>query len=295
VVIEKRINFAKITVRDHIHMGNKNSILLVDPQFDPNTSPDCTLLLKVTPDSLSYAIIDTNTKQLKAIYDHQECLNIEQALQIGLESDAYLNLKFKEIKAAVHTLNQISLPNDLFDVAALGTFTKFFSSESSSTLYIQDIKKFDLKTVFVLPDEIEEVLNRLSTKCKRYDHTAAVLKMADHVFTDTFIIDFTVGSMNITFIKENKLMFNNYFEIDSSEEFNYYLLLIINQLNVQQDDLEVVLSGIIHEKDRNYAVLNKYFSKITLNNPIRSNTEYSLLEDMPAHYYTSLLALDLCE
>jgi hypothetical protein len=295
VVIEKRINFAKITVRDNIHMINKNSILLLDPDFDPGTAADCTLLLKITTDSFSYAIIDKKMRRLKAIYDRQECLDTEQVLSTSVISDHYLMLPFKEVKASVFTLNSIALPNELFDVDSLKTFTKFFNKEQSDQLYVQNSRAFDLRSIFNLPVGIEKTFDSSFKNCKRYDHTAATLTMGDLILEDAVIIDFTVGSFHITYIKNRKLQFQNCFEIENSEEFNYYLLLLINQLNIDKLKTDAILSGIIHEDDRNYAVLTKYFPTVTLHDPIDANIDFSLLEDMPAHYYTSLLALDLCE
>ena len=97
-------------------MSNKNSILLMDPQFDPSTASDCTLLLKISPDSFCYAIIDQNTKHLKALYDHQECGDTALALKKSMKSDAYLSLPFKEIKASVYTLNTMALKNEMLEV-----------------------------------------------------------------------------------------------------------------------------------------------------------------------------------
>jgi hypothetical protein len=276
-------------------MINKNSILLLDPDFDPGTAADCTLLLKITTDSFSYAIIDKKTRRLKAVYDRQECLDTEQVLKKSVVSDHYLMLPFEEIKAAVFTLNSIALPNDLFELASLATFTKFFNKEQSEQLYVQDSGAFNLKSIFNLPVGIEKTFDDSFKNCKRYDHTAATLTMGDFLMEDAVIIDFTVGSFHITYIKERKLQFQNCFEIENSEEFNYYLLLLINQLNIDKTVTSAILSGIIHEDDKNYGVLKKYFPEVTFNVPIDNHIDYTLLEDMPAHYYTSLLALDLCE
>ena len=276
-------------------MSNKNSILLMDPEFDPGTAADCTLLLKITPDSFSYAIVNNTTKQLQAVYDHQECLDAGQVLATSVKTDANLSLPFAEIKASVYTLNSIALPDDLFDTAAIQTYTKFFSTVQSAQLYIQPSSAFSFKSVFNLPEAIEVTLNDYLAGCKRYDHTASVMNMAENTSSNTLIIDFTVGSLNAVLIKDQKFHFQHCFEFENKEEFNYYLLLMIEQLTIDKSSTQVVLSGIIHEDDANYHILNKYFSSLSFSNAVSDLTDYSLLEDMPAHYYTSLLALDLCE
>jgi hypothetical protein len=276
-------------------MSNKNSILLMDPEFDPGTAADCTLLLKITPDSFSYAIVNKTTKQLQAVYDHQECLDAGQVLATSVKTDANLTLPFAQVKASVYTLNTIALPDELFDTAVIQTYTKFFTAVQSAPLYIQPSSAFNFKSFFNLPEAIEGTLNNYLAGCKRYDHTALVINMAGNTSTNTLLIDFTVGSINAVLIKDQKFNFQHCFEFENKEEFNYYLLLMIEQLAIDKSATEVILSGIIHEDDANYYILNKYFSSITFNTAVSNLTDYSLLEDMPAHYYTSLLALDLCE
>jgi len=56
----------------------------------------------------------------------------------------------------------------------------------------------------------------------------------------------------------------------------------------------VLISGIIHEEDGYYICLQKYFSDIRFNLPPAGDIDHTILDDMPAHYYSSLLALDLC-
>ena len=105
----------------------KNSILLLDPEFDPNMAPHCNLLLKITNDSFSYAIINQNSKSLKAVFDEQACSNITQTLKTKIKNDPYLNYPYKEVKIAVSTENCITVPNKLFNSKHLNAYINFFS------------------------------------------------------------------------------------------------------------------------------------------------------------------------
>lgn len=276
-------------------MDNKNSILLVDPEFDLNTAADCDLLLKITPDSFSYAIIDKSNRQLKAVYDEQECENVPATLAHRLKNDIYLTLAFKDIKAAVYTLNTISIPNELFDPEQLNQYAKFFTEEQSDNLYTRPFSTFGFTSIFTLRKFTEQTLAASLSNCKLYAQNAPVLALAARPDKTVLLLDFTAASFNALYTEGGRLIFQNFYQVDNAEEFNYYLLLIINQLKINTPATEVQLSGIIHTGDDRYQCIEKYFGTIIFNLPPAREIDHKILDDMPAHYYSSLLALDLCE
>ncbi|HKG07724.1 MAG TPA: DUF3822 family protein [Pedobacter sp.] len=275
-------------------MNSKNSILLVDPEFDPNTAADCSLLIKITADSLSYAIVDKSCNQLKAVYDQQECRNAGRELANRLKNDSYLNLPFKEIKASVFTENSIAVPDELFDPQDLNKYARYFVEAQSSNLYLQPVGRFGFTTIFNISTAIEESLDTLNS-CKRYDHSAALLSVGRERETTSLNLDFTVGSVNVSYINNEQLIFQKYYQIENSEEFNYYLLLIISQLKINLAKTTLYLSGIIHQNDSNHQCITKYFNTVHFAPAVENNMDSRILDDMPAHYYSSLLALDQCE
>ncbi|WP_316841352.1 DUF3822 family protein [Pedobacter gandavensis] len=276
-------------------MSHKNSILLVDPEFDPSTAPDCNLLLKITADSFSYAIIDKTNNQLKAVYDQQESKDIPHDLAIKLKNDSYLNLAFKDIKVAVYSENSISIPTELFDANNLDQYAKFFTEEQSDNLYVRPFANYGFTSIFTLQRFMDETLADALLSCKLFDQVAPMLAMVQDKASKTLVLDFTAASFTAVLTTGDNLIFRNCYEIENAEEFNYYLLLLINQIQIDTEETEVLLSGIVHEDDAYYQCLEKYFQKITFNTPLSDQVDHKILEDMPAHYYSSLLALDICE
>jgi hypothetical protein len=287
VVIEKRVNFAKMN-------NSKNSILLVDPEFDPSTAPDCKLLLKITADSYSYAVIDKHSRQLKAVFDQQECEDAAIELAAALKRDSYLGLPFQEIKVSVYTPNTLSVPQGLFKAQEVNSYASFFTEELSDILYARPFARFGFTSVFNLTSFIEETLDTHLAAAARYAHQAPVLALAEGLNETALLLDFTVGSFEVLLLEEGKLIFQNTYQMDNAEEFNYYLLLLIQELKLDSTTLKVLISGIINVEDANYTCLKKYFTHTHFNLPPATDIDQAILDDMPAHYYSSLLALDLC-
>jgi len=274
--------------------NSKNSILLVDPEFDPNTAADCNLLLKITADSFSYAVIDKNSRQLKAVFDQQECDDTAAELASALKKDSYLQLPFREIKVSVYTPNTIAVPNGLFNGSELDSYANFFAEATSTNVYTSPFAQFGFTSVFKLEQFIEETLNTSLASAARYEHNAPLLALGATAEGNALLLDFTAGSFNALLLKNHKVIFQNSFQIDTPDEFNYYLLLLIQELKLDPACSTVLLSGIIHQEDGYYNCLSKYFDAIRFNLPPAGDIDHAILDDMPAHYYSSLLALDLC-
>ena len=267
---------------------SNNSLLLVDPNFRTEATVNCNLLLRITNDSFSYAIIDKNSDQIRVIFDKQGCENVEQNLKSAFETDPYLSQKYQTIKAAVHTSNFIFIPNEWFDANNLAVYSKYLGSDGK--VYTKHHDELGFNTLFSLNKKVE---GKLPENTVVYPQSSPLLAISSHLSGDALLIDFTASSFNVLFVKDKIINFQNHYESDTAEEFNYFLLLIIEQLNLTES-IPVYLQGIINEDDDYYNTLLKYFNNLYFFLPAGKQTS-ELLADMPKHYFSGLLALDLCE
>ena len=120
-------------------MDNKNSILLIDPAFEPSTANNCSLLVKIGSKSFSYAIINSETNRVNAVYDEQECENVTSKFAERLKSDLYLSLPYQEVKIAINTPNAITVPDELFSEENLGANAQYFPANHSNNKLWPDL------------------------------------------------------------------------------------------------------------------------------------------------------------
>lgn len=276
-------------------MNSKNSIILVDPDFDVNSASNCDLLIKVTADNFSYAIIDGSENRLVVLYDHQECTDVVGTLTAQIDNEQYFSIPFRTVKASVYTRNAIAIPNDFFDADNLDTYAKFFSVRQADRLHLQRLEGRDFTSIFNLTSSLEELLENRFASGKIFDHTAPLLTLPSKVPGKNLTLDFTVGSFNAMLTDGQELIFQNCYETEDAEEFNYYLLLMIHQLELDTAATTVALSGIIHDGDKKFEAIKQYFPKVEFNVHQADKLDVAILEDMPDQYYSSLLALESCE
>jgi hypothetical protein len=274
-------------------MSNRNSILLLDPSFDATTAGACSLLVKVSLDSFSYAIVNQDTKQVSVVFDEQECEDGIKKFEQSLKTDPYLSLPYTATKVAIYTENRIDVPNGLYDEETLASHSQFFPAADSGVLYVSPQAQYELTTIFSLPKSIDEQLSAAFVNVKRFDKSAGLRALAKKLDATSLIFDFTVGAVEILYLKEKQLVFQQSYEVAVVDELNYYLLLIVTQLEIDPAATTVELTGIIHEGDEKYNCINKYFK--TIHFMIADVAlDQQVLADLPLHYYSSLLALDQC-
>jgi hypothetical protein len=264
-----------------------NSLLLIDPNFTEEASINHNLLLKVTNDSISYAVVNKNTEKVSLIFDQQATESVAKNLKKAFKEDKYLSLNYNAVKIAVHTDKFIFIPDEWLH-NDLSVYAKYLNTEQE--IESNNNKNLGLNTLFALKSDIKEIL---PSHANVFAQSEPLFALTKNLSDQALLLDFTATSFNALYLKDNKVNFQNHYQIDNEEEFNYYLLLIIEQLSLNEN-IPVYIQGIIHEDDEYYNCILKYFNQIFFFLPIQK-TENPLLADMPMHYFSGLLALNLCE
>ena len=272
---------------------NKNSILLIDPAFDPQLSEQLSLLVKINADTFSYAIIDDKQKRIYAVYDEQECEDGYQKFNERLKLDVYLKLHYEQVKVAAHTQNLICVPNQIFADSDIAAQSAYFTDADSDVIYAQPVANSTFTTVFSIPKAAEQTINEHWPNNKKLPLNAGLVNLTNYLAHDTLIIDFSVKSFEIIYFKAHQVVFQQSYQFDSVEEFTYFLLLVVNQLNIDTQHTAVKTCGIIHLNDEKWNCLKQYFNQVDFLT-LKMDLTTDILEDMPTHYYTSLLALYTC-
>jgi len=272
---------------------NKNSILLIDPNFEPANSSNLNLLIKIGVDTFSYSIADEEKELIHAVYDEQECEDGVEKFKERLKTDAYLKLPYQSVKAAIYTPNLVFVPKALFDEQQIKLYTQFFVDTDLQNIYVQSSEQKEFVCIFGISGATDKLLTTNWENVTLLPYDAGLLENAPATDDSNVIIDFTVGSFQLLYLKGKQLNFAQNYQFDGIDELTYYLLLIISQLGIHTKQTSLKVCGIIHKGDDQWNLLAQHFNRIdflVVPTPFDTN----ILDDMPAHYYTSLLALQQC-
>ncbi|RZL18282.1 MAG: DUF3822 family protein, partial [Pedobacter sp.] len=181
---------------------SNNSLLLIDPNFKIAESINCHLLLKITNDSFSYAVVNKERGQVNVIFDKQHSGDIEQDLKVAFETDAHLTQKYGAIKAAVYTSNFIFVPHEWFDADNQSVYSKFLGSEGK--FYTQHHTELGFNTLFSISEKVED---KLPKGTQFYPQSSPLFALFGNLSGDALLIDFTASTFNVLFVKDKKINF----------------------------------------------------------------------------------------
>lgn len=207
---------------------------------------------------------------------------------------------FKKVKLAISDKLYTLVPKALFQEEALETYITFNHSleekEAYSLLY-ENVEPYQATLVYAIPKNLKEKLDKHFTSASWHSHIAPFLEMAAfEKKTETqVILNIQHLGFDCLFLKEGKLQFLNSFECKNVDDFIYFLLYIMEQLQLDRESSQVHLQGNFEEKSTLFEMLYKYIRNLHLVS--RNDTiQYALvLNEVPQQYYKNLFSLHLCE
>jgi len=99
----------------------------------------------------------------------------------------------------------------------------------------------------------------------------------------------------IMYQMKGKLHFFNSFPYHSVEDFLYYLLFVLEQLQIDRDQIETTLHGEFEKQSKLYEMLYRYIRHLKLGERPKQLKFSNVLSELPGQYYHLLFNQFLCE
>lgn len=158
----------------------------------------------------------------------------------------------------------------------------------------ENLPALNLYNIYRMPASLHSSISRKFLSGKFWHLYTVILKKVSSHQQGAMFIDFTTDEFSIVVVKENKLLLCQTFAYTAPEDVLYYLLKCCQQLNLSQQEVQLLLSGLIEKDSALYRELYKYFIHLkfeTLAHEIKLTTALTI---HPEHYYSSISKLAAC-
>ncbi|MEJ7780086.1 MAG: DUF3822 family protein [Daejeonella sp.] len=277
---------------------------LSDDEVQSQLAAKCDLLVHVGMETFQYAVIDAVRDRVKVLaeFDISELNSTNDrinAIESLPEATKLFKYSFNKIKVSFDTFNYTFIPSALFLDKDESEYGKFVKPEENSQLLINYIRSADIKNISAMDFELNAAVNRIFHNPRIFNQATSFVEGIKKIVNGdpgpSLFIDVQRIHIQIGMVKNAELIFYNIFDCISADEFNYYLLNVIEQLNIDTTQIQLCLSGIISEGDETYRRIQKYFNHIAFTDTRRVVKYAEKLEQVIPHTYFSLISLDLCE
>ncbi|MXV50616.1 DUF3822 family protein [Pedobacter sp. HMF7647] len=229
-----------------------------EPGFQSQQSSKCDLLISVTDSVFSYLVVDMLHDQAK-IYGSIGFKNLTD-LESAIDETAILRFYYRKVKISIQTNLFAFIPQEVFDEGDAGRYAGFVGGGVTLT---NAIKTASIKTVASFDTQLKEFLTKrfpsalILTQAEPF--VEAALKFYSSESRQLFI-GIAGEKFELLLTEGKKVIFYNLLPKHDADEFNYYILTIIKQLQINPKEVSVILSG---EYDAEVIErLEKYFNEI---------------------------------
>nr|WP_299339240.1 DUF3822 family protein [Allomuricauda sp.] len=247
-----------MTEKEIKEIGNKNNKLSI--QIGLNGLSFCAL------DSISNDILAYEKIRFKSLSTPYLLL---KEVKEALNKNNIKNTSFGEI-VVIHKNPLFSLvPKTLFDENELPNYLKFNTKiMANDHIVFDELKNHDIINVYVPFTNVNNYFFDLFGEFE-FKHSGTVLISTllsqNKASSDTVCYGYVdEKEMEIVVVSEKKLLFYNYFEYSTPEDFLYYLLFVLEQLNLDTTKVQLKLFGNIEEGDSRYELAYRYVKNISV-------------------------------
>ena len=268
---------------------------LIDSDFRSSDSEHSDLLIRITSSRFSYAIIDQSKGQIKVLFEASFGGGPDNLDEVFLKN--YLpDFEFNEIKVALETAQLTFIPAALFSEEDRGRYASFLKSDPAK-LAVSDIAGLQIKSLSSFSEHVTDLLGKRFSKYKLFNLSNPFIEASIRACDESrisLVLNFNTHSFEALVLSGSNLSFYNAFHCKSIDDFNYFLLTIIRQLDLNIGSTSVLLAGQISPQDEKFKRIDKYFEDISfVATPLIPTSDH--FQSVPKHHFFSLTGLNLCE
>lgn len=212
----------------------------------------------------------------------------------------WLRSNFEQVILMYEPSGSTLIPGPLFDPVDMDDLAKFnFNIPENSTILSDVLVNTDAHLLYSVPESIEKMVNKLFPNHILVSHASVLIDTLMMLNKNLpagkrLFVNVRNGHLDLVIIEGKNLIFYNSFPYHSKQDFIYYIIFVIEQLNLNPEEIDLKFSGKIDKKSTLFDMAWRYIRNIDFQE-LPANFRYSyLFNDIPPHYYFTLLNSGVC-
>jgi hypothetical protein len=280
-------------------------ICFIDKSFDHEQSNLYHLSIQISLDGFSFSILDIPKGKYTVLKSINFFLKRPRLLYMSirelLDKDEYLNLKYKSVEILYSSENFTLVPQAFFQNGYADKLIGFnHEIEKGYCIDKTLLPKAEAFCIFAIPENLKEFLNLKFPKATIRHNLFPLIERAlkeNKNFPDRkqVHINFFRTYFELIVLSGTKLLLCNQFNYSCENDVIYYVLYVFDQLKLPPDSTELVLHGNFPQAAPLYQLFKKYIRKTVFAKPTSLFNYSYTFNQLPEHYFTTLLDLYKCE
>ncbi len=275
---------------------------LFDETLDINSTENYMLSVQVSPDGLSFCILDAIRNKYilirSFVAEDNKYFNTDKIVEL-LSKDDFLTRRYKKVSLVIPSRKFTLVPAPLYDPGKKDEYFRFnHTLEEGNIVMVNKVTDPDAFIVYSVSKSLIENLNNFYPGIYSYhhiklllDHTSSCRKSVSgnyihiHVERDFF---------NLIVFNANLLEFCNSFSYRNISDMLYYVLNVFKKLDIKQEET-IYLSGLTEKYDDISSTFSLYIRQIKFAEPYGNFTFSYVFNDTELHRFLNLFSVVNCE
>ncbi len=282
-----------------------HDICFIDKSFDPEQTNLYHLSIQISLDGFSFAILDIPKGKYTVLKSANFFLKRPRLLFMKVRElmtdDEHLNLKYKSIEIVYSSENFTLVPQVFYQQGAADKFFGF--NHEIERGFVVDktlLIKAEAWCIFNIPENLKDFLvlkyPRATIRHNLYPLVERALKENRNFPERKQVhINFFRSYFELIVLSGTKLLLCNQFNYSGENDISYFVLYVFDQLKLPPDSTELIIHGQMRPTDPIYQTFKKYIRKTSFARPTSLFNYSYTFNQLPDHYFTTLLDHYKCE
>lgn len=276
---------------------------IIENNFSRRSTNTYELSILLGMDSFSY-IVSNNQKEILALKDFaysstpKNASEWEEHLRSVVNEDRYLRLRHQNTRVGLATTPFALVPERLYQAGKERSYLKELAKlNGSSKIMVDEIPNCDAHNVFAVDSTIIQFISGFFPGSRVFHLGSSMiggLKRLSAIHTGKHLyVNVQSKELMAVLLEDGELQFINVYPYQSVKDFLYYILLIYDQYNLEQEYVPLHLSGKLMEDSEIYRLLHRYVKNLQFLDPPAFLKFGPKLNLHPKYFYFDLLSLNM--
>lgn len=220
-----------------------------------------------------------------------------EALSEILTGDEHLQRHFAEAFLVYHYTDSNLIPEKFFAIDLNKPITEIVYGNARKGLLLNDkVQGWDLYNIYRIPREVHSLLQQKFSAGKYWHYNTLLLSGVEKesLEGDTIKVVIAADKFAVVAFKGQQLQLAQSYHYQTPEDVSFQLLALALQFGIDQETVNLKVSGLMDEQSILYQELLKYFNQLEWEQLPGETSAEEGFENFPSHYFSPLLKMALC-
>ncbi|MBR4156604.1 MAG: DUF3822 family protein [Bacteroidales bacterium] len=260
------------------------------------------LAIQYSLDGLSFVIFDTEEQKficLKHYRFSEKNVNIKSLILELQEREEWKLDDFKSVKILIDNNLNTFVPKDYYQKELEKDYLSMLNIKGETSIKSDSLTN-DIINIYTAPSDIDDILSEYNNKINIVHTSSVIIESLVKEFSERIqgmraFVNVKNNSYELTIINDTNLIFHNYFNFNTKEDFLYFILFTFEQLKIDNESIPLYFMGLIEEKSVLVELCSRYVRNIRFFNRDNNYNYINELDSIPYYYYYILYSSVSCE